>query len=103
LSVDGVAKTGESPESSMSITEHHLRRTGSNWDVLPLKSGCAMPDPTAPQGKGKIERFFRTVRSQFLPELADELPLDEINRLFQHYVENGYHQRIHGGTGAEAS
>jgi putative transposase len=58
-----------------------------------------MPDPTAPRERGKIERFFRTVRSQFLPELADELPLDEINRLFQHYVENGYHQRIHGGTG----
>jgi putative transposase len=48
----------ESPESSMSITEHHLRRTGSNWDVLPLKSGCAMPDPTAPRERAKLNGSF---------------------------------------------
>jgi putative transposase len=79
---------------------------GASFKAHRLQLGCASLEiglryarPYRPQGKGKIERFFRTVRSQFLPELADELPLDEINRLFQHYVENGYHQRIHGGTG----
>jgi putative transposase len=79
---------------------------GPSFKAHRLQLGCATLEiglryarPYRPQGKGKIKRFFRTVRSQFLPELADELPLDEINRLFQHYVENGYHQRIHGGTG----
>src|SRR6266542_2235530 len=28
--------------------------------------------PARPQGRGKIERFFRTVRQQFLVELAGE-------------------------------
>ena len=49
--------------------------------------------------KGKIERFFRTVRSQFLSELPQDIGLDEINRLFQLYIEEVYHTRIHGGTG----
>jgi putative transposase len=79
---------------------------GASFKAHRLQLGCASLEiglryarPYRPQGKGKIERFFRTVRSQFLPELGEELPLDEINRLFHHYIENGYHQRIHGGTG----
>lgn len=64
-----------------------------------LEIGLSYAKPYRPQGKGKIERFFRTVRGQFLPELPDSMTLEQINRLFEHYIENGYHQRIHGGTG----
>ncbi len=40
--------------------------------------------PGKPQGRGKIERFFATVRSQFLVEIDDDQlrSLDELNRLF---------------------
>ncbi|MFI6689643.1 DDE-type integrase/transposase/recombinase [Streptomyces sp. NPDC050485] len=43
--------------------------------------------PGRPQGRGKIERFFRTVRDQFLVELDDRRVgeiehLTELNRLF---------------------
>ncbi len=43
--------------------------------------------PVRPQGRGKIERFFRTVRDQFLVELDEERAgqiehLTELNRLF---------------------
>jgi len=60
--------------------------------------------PGRPQGRGKIERFFRTVREQFLVELStpDSPPigdLAEINRLFTAWVETEYHQRIHTSTG----
>jgi transposase InsO family protein len=54
--------------------------------------------PYSPQGKGKIERFFKTVRSGFL---ARELPdnLEELNRKFKDWLDNRYHQSIHSSTG----
>ena len=59
--------------------------------------------PHRPQGRGKIERFFRTVREQFLVELStpDSKPvadLGELNRLFTAWVETEYHQRPHSST-----
>ena len=57
--------------------------------------------PGRPQGRGKIERFFATVRSQFLVEIADNQlnSLDELNRLFVAWVETRYHHRAHRETG----
>ena len=64
--------------------------------------------PGRPQGRGKIERFFRTVRDQFLVEITgtdDGTPgrhqvtdLPELNRLFAAWVETVYHRRIHSET-----
>lgn len=53
--------------------------------------------PYRPQGRGKIERFFRTVRDQFL---SDQLAanIDQLNRDLQQYLTE-YHQRIHSGLG----
>lgn len=64
--------------------------------------------PGRPQGRGKIERFFRTVNSEFVVEIAsgDGQPgrqiasLLEMNRLFTAWVENVYHRRMHSETGA---
>ncbi|MFC1407507.1 MULTISPECIES: DDE-type integrase/transposase/recombinase [Streptacidiphilus] len=60
--------------------------------------------PGRPQGRGKIERFFRTVRDQFLVELDDERVgriehLTELNRLFTAWVETVYHRTVHSETG----
>ena len=79
--------------------------------------------PGRPQGRGKIERFFRTVREQFLVEITGEITgeptgeptgtevpgqdggrhrvtdLDELNRLFTAWVETVYHRRVHSETG----
>jgi len=54
--------------------------------------------PYKPEGKGKIERFFRTVRMQFLAEV-DQTSLDELNGAFDLWVKQVYHQRVHSGTG----
>lgn len=59
--------------------------------------------PGRPQGRGKIERFFRTVREQFLVELSTPDSsaigdLGELNRLFTAWVETEYHQRAHTST-----
>jgi putative transposase len=61
--------------------------------------------PGRPQGRGKIERFFRTVRDQFLVELTESRlgevsDLAELNRLFTAWVETVYHPGVHSETGA---
>lgn len=65
--------------------------------------------PGRPQGRGKIERFFGTVRDQFLVEIADVDAepgsghrvgdLQELNRLFTAWLETVYHVRVHTETG----
>lgn len=50
-----------------------------------------------PQAKGKIERWFRTVRLQFLPTLseANTKSLTDLNRALITYVETEYHRSPH--------
>ena len=58
--------------------------------------------PGQPAGRGKIERFFRTVRDQFLVEIGPGRQLDtmaELNTLFTAWVETVYHRREHSETG----
>ena len=54
--------------------------------------------PYTPQGKGKIERFFKTVRTEFLPCFHGET-LDEINEVFDLWLREIYHERRHSATG----
>jgi putative transposase len=78
-----------------------LRRTCA---VLGIK--LTHSTPHRPQGRGKIERFFRTVRDQFLVEISDNIAgtgtpvasLSELNSLFTAWVEQVYHQRVHSET-----
>lgn len=55
--------------------------------------------PYKPQGRGKIERFFKTVRAQFLTRLtaADVASLQALNRRLQQWLEGEYHQSPHRG------
>jgi transposase InsO family protein len=53
--------------------------------------------PYTPQGRGKIERFFRTVRGQFLPGFKGQT-LNELNEAFDGWISNIYHQRKHSST-----
>ncbi len=57
--------------------------------------------PRRPMGRGKIERFFRTVREQFLIEVShsDIASLEVLEERFQGWVEQVYHRRIHSETG----
>jgi putative transposase len=79
-----------------------------------LRRACAVlgirlthSQPGKPAGRGKIERFFRTVRDQFLVEIAAGpggagtcvASLAELNSLFTAWVEQVYHQRVHTETG----
>jgi hypothetical protein len=68
--------------------------------------------PHRPQGRGKFERLFRTVREQFLVEVTDTAAEDltaagtdqraallELNRLLTAWIETEYHRRTHTETG----
>ena len=59
--------------------------------------------PYLPQGKGKIERFFRAVRMQLLPVLgdADFKSLEALNRRLWAWIEGEYHQAPHKGLDGE--
>lgn len=56
--------------------------------------------PYSPEGKGKIERFFGTVRSDFLIELEHEKVehLHQLNNKFWAWLEQEYHQKVHSAT-----
>jgi putative transposase len=57
--------------------------------------------PGRPQGRGKIERFFRTLRDGLLVELegAGERPsMEELERMLQAWIERVYHARVHSET-----
>ena len=54
--------------------------------------------PYKPEGKGKIERWFRTLRGQFLAEVG-QMSLDELNGALELWIREVYHQRVHSATG----
>ena len=58
--------------------------------------------PYDPEAKGKIERFFGTVRRRFYPSLVNEpiVSLDELNKRFWEWLELDYHRREHAGINA---
>jgi putative transposase len=57
--------------------------------------------PYQPEGRGKIERFFRRVRDQFLANLNPKqtLSLEELNARFSAWIENSYHCTEHTALG----
>jgi len=66
-------------------------RLGSVLIHTPVRDGAA---------KGKIERFFRTVRDQFLiRNLSEITSLAQLNTEFTRWVEDQYHTRNHGSLG----
>jgi putative transposase len=78
---------------------------GSAFVSSQLLRACAVlgaklihASPRAATTKGKIERFFRTVRDQFLVEIDDGVELTELNRLFSAWLEVVYHRRVHSET-----
>ncbi len=49
--------------------------------------------------KGKIERFFRRVRDQFLVRNLDLSSLEQLNKQFTHWVEQDYNATLHSTLG----
>lgn len=88
------------------IPERLYVDNGANYRSQQLALVCAKlgialihARPYQPSGKGKQERFFRTVRAQLLPTLseADTASLQALNRRLWAWVETEYHHHPHRG------
>jgi len=88
------------------IPERLYVDNGANYRSQQLALVCAKlgialihARPFQPSGKGKQERFFRTVRAQLLPTLseADTASLEALNRRLWAWVETEYHHNPHRG------
>jgi putative transposase len=81
------------------FSSHHLQRICGR-----IGTRLSHSRPYRPQGRGKIERFFRTVDTSFVPEAYEAIEaghiqtLTDLNRFFHDWVEGYYHLRKHGGT-----
>ena len=66
-----------------------------------LRIGCLLCHAPVRDGaaKGKVERFFRTVRESFLTRTLDLSSVDALNRDFTRWVEDEYNAREHGSLG----
>jgi hypothetical protein len=69
-----------------------LARIAASLGILIIHSR-----PYQPEGRGKIERCFRTLREQFLANLDPKHPLslDELNERLWVWVESVYHRAEH--------
>jgi transposase InsO family protein len=69
-----------------------LARIAASLGILIVHS-----PPYQPEGRGKIERFFRTVREQFLANLDRKkvITLEDLNTRFWIWIET-YHTTVHG-------
>jgi transposase InsO family protein len=81
-----------------------LLDNGSNYRSLLVEGMCAQLEielsfckPRRPQGKGKIERWFRTLKESWLDEAATAgiVSLDELNKQLHSWIEHEYHTRVH--------
>ena len=79
-------------DNGANFRSHHLA-------LVCAKLGIALihARPYQPQGKGKLERWFRTVRSQLIAHLSaeDTASLEALNRRLWAYVEGEYHHAPH--------
>jgi hypothetical protein len=80
-------------DNGAAFRSHHLEYITASLSITLIHAR-----PYLPQGKGKIERWFKTVRTRFLPHLS-VTTLPELNGALDRYLNEDYHQRKHSATG----
>ena len=94
--------------SSRGVPKSIYVDNGSAFSSRQFERACAVlgvhlvhSRPGQPEGRGKIERFFRTVRDQFLVEVPHGTinSIEELNNRFDAWVEQIYHASTHSETG----
>jgi putative transposase len=87
------------------FTSHHLEQVSAD-----LKMGLVFSEVGMPRGRGRIERFFRTINQMLLCSLPGYTPagaptgktlltLSAFEAHLQHFLLAQYHQRPHSETG----
>jgi len=80
-------------DNGAAFRSRHLEHVAASLGIALIHSR-----PYKPQGRGKIERFFRTVRADFLFGFTGKT-LKDLNESFDLWLNQVYHQRIHSSTG----
>ncbi len=81
-------------DNGANYRSHHLALVCAKLGITLIHARAYQP-----QGKGKIERFFRTVRAQLLSRFTpeDTQNLESINRRLRAWLEGEYHRTPHRG------
>ncbi|MBD3335776.1 MAG: DDE-type integrase/transposase/recombinase [Candidatus Eisenbacteria bacterium] len=81
-------------DNGPAFSSHHLTEACA-------RIGCALlhSEPFDSPSRGKVERFFRTIRLRFLPRLTDDdlASLDILQDRLDQWLRDDYHLRRHGG------
>ena len=77
-----------------------MKDTRLAMGLAELEISLSYAKPYSPQGKAKLERFWRTLRMQFLSLLPTDgsITLFELNRRLAKYIDE-YNNRYHSGIG----
>ena len=77
---------------------------GASFNSDFLAKACALSGislihskPYDSPSRGKIERFFRTVRDRFLSTITEKPTLKELNESFSVWLRDDYHHKLHTG------
>jgi putative transposase len=84
---------------SMIYTDNGKIFRSSQLQMVCAGMGCSLlhAKPFQASSKGKIERYFHTVRMRFLSQIdPNEIKdVDELNLLYWQWLEADYHQKVH--------
>ncbi|MFH2057633.1 MAG: DDE-type integrase/transposase/recombinase [Pseudomonadota bacterium] len=80
-------------DNGPAFRSHHLKYIAASLSIALIHAR-----PYKPQGKGKIERWFRTVRLSFLQKFTGKT-LEDLNTAFEQWLNADYHQSKHSSTG----
>jgi transposase-like protein len=71
------------------------------FEFICASIGCTLihSQPFVARGRGKVERFFRTVRMRFLSaiDISNINSLDDLNALYFKWLEEDYKRKAHSG------
>ncbi len=79
-------------DNGPAFRSQHLAQITASLGVALIHS-----TPYQPEGRGKVERWFRTVREDFLSRWGGE-EVGDLNRSLRRWLEETYHQRVHSVT-----
>jgi len=84
---------------SMIYTDNGKIFRSAQMQMVCAQMGCSLihSPPFQANTRGKIERFFRTVRLRFLSQInpAEIKDIDELNLLYWQWLEEDYHRKVH--------
>jgi putative transposase len=85
-------------DNGPAFSSQHLTEACARVGIALLHS-----EPFDAPSRGKVERFFRTVRMRCLPRLTDPdlSSLDTLQARFESWLRDDYHLRRHGGIGVK--